>query len=44
MARFAAEQAGVAAVRELATRVVLDQAGEIDGIQRMLQALPASGP
>lgn len=41
MARFAAEQAGVAAVRELATRVVLDQAEEIGRIQQMMQALPA---
>ena len=44
MARFAAEQAQLAAVRELATRVVLDQASELDRIQLMLQTLPASGP
>jgi len=42
MARFAAEQAQLAAVRELATRVVLDQATEIDRIQQMMQALPAA--
>lgn len=42
MARFAAEQAGLAAVRELATRVVVGQAEEINRIEQMLQALPAA--
>jgi len=43
MARFAAEQARLPAVRDLATRVVLEQAREIDRIQMMLQALPTTG-
>jgi uncharacterized protein (DUF305 family) len=41
MARFVAEQARVAAVRELAARVVLEQSKEIYLIQRMLAALAA---
>ena len=44
MARFAAEQAQLPAVRELAMRVVLEQAREIDRIELMLQALPAAAP
>ncbi|WP_293374472.1 DUF305 domain-containing protein [Nevskia sp.] len=44
MARFAAEQAQVPAVRELATRVVLEQAREIERIQLMLQALLTARP
>lgn len=42
MARFAAEQAVVVAVRVLATRVVLDQTEEIGRIEQMMQALPAT--
>lgn len=41
MARFAAEQAQVPAVRELAQRLVRDQAAEVDRIQLMLQTLAA---
>lgn len=52
MARFAADNGRVAAVRELAARVVMEQSREIDMIQRMLAILaqqaadggnPASG-
>jgi uncharacterized protein (DUF305 family) len=43
MARFVAEQASIAAVRELAARVVLEQSKEIYLIQRMLVALDAAG-
>ena len=39
MARRAAEQARLAAVRALAQRIALDQAGERDLIERMLQTL-----
>ncbi len=42
MARFVAEQAQIAAVRELAARVVLEQAKEIYLIQRMQVALAAA--
>lgn len=41
MARFVAEQASVAAVRELAARVVLEQSKEIYLIQRMRAAMAA---
>jgi uncharacterized protein (DUF305 family) len=41
MARFAAEHAHIAAVQELARRIVLDQSEEILRIQMMLQALDA---
>lgn len=44
MARFAAEQAQLPAVRELATRLVLDQARETARMQQMLEALPAADP
>lgn len=44
MARYTAEQAGLAAVRGMAARVVLEQSEEIDRIRLMLQSLPASGP
>ena len=39
MARFAADNARVPAVRELAARVVMDQSREIDMIQRMLAVI-----
>ena len=42
MARHAAEQARLPAVRALAQRIALDQARERDLIERMLQALPAT--
>lgn len=42
MARFTAEQADVAVVRELAARVVLEQSEEIGLILRMQQAMAAT--
>lgn len=39
MARFAAREASLAVVREMAARVVLEQSEEITRIRRMLQAL-----
>jgi uncharacterized protein (DUF305 family) len=42
MARFVAEQASIAVVRELAARVVLEQSKEIYLIQRMQAAMAAS--
>lgn len=42
MARFAAQQAQLPAVRELAARVVLDQSVEIDQIQQRLALLAAT--
>ena len=42
MARFAAEQARVQVVRELAARVVLEQSKEVYLLQRMLAAMAAA--
>lgn len=42
MARFAARQARLPAVRELGGRIVLEQSEEIARIRRMLTALPAA--
>jgi uncharacterized protein (DUF305 family) len=41
MARFAAEQARIAAVRRLAAQIVREQYEEIARIRRMLEALPS---
>lgn len=44
MARRAAEQSALPAVRALATRIVIDQSEEIDRLRLMQQALPATDP
>lgn len=44
MARRAAEQSALPAVRALATRIVIDQSEEIDRLRLMQQALPVTEP